>query len=862
MKSSKPYHLLFILFLFIPFASALSQAVPKSLAAKRTTANFKIDGNLDEPAWKEATPATDFIEWRPNFGAPEDPACKTEIYLLYDNTSVYIGGYCHERKKDSISKELAGRDQVGVNDYVGVMFDTYRDNINGVGFYVTPLGEQFDAKYSNSSNNIEDPTWNAVWESNAKIVADGWTFEMRIPYSALRFVSKDDQSWGLNITRNRKKANKQYFWNPVDPKVNGLLNQEGYWTGIEKIKAPVRLSFSPYFSTYLNHYPYHLDGIKDWTSSVNGGMDVKYGVNDAFTVDMTLIPDFGQVQSDNHVLNLSPFEVKYQENRPFFTEGTELFNKGNLFYSRRIGGVPLHFGDVYNEVGPNETVVTDPLESKLINATKFSGRTKEKLGIGVFNAITQPMYASIEDTLTGATRKILSGPLTNYNIMVVDQSLKNNSAISFVNTNVWRSGKDYDANVSAAILNFNNKKNSYNWNGEFSLSQLMMSPKNVNGYMHNVGVAKTGGNWNFQLFEELFDDKYSKNDLGLQFTNNYLDHGLWTAYRWQKPTHWYNRIQVNYNAYFSLLYKKFPGQLIDSKFQLFQTNVNANIQFKNNWWAGMFVGYVTKGHDFYEPRTTGYSFRSPQRIQFNPWIQTNQTKKYYLSFNYFIGIRSLFNSPNPDITIQQSYRFSDKFSISHKLDYNPTRNDAGFYEQYYETDPSGNQVLKDIIFSRRDRKTVDNTVGFKYSLNNRSGITLRIRHYWSKVDIKQLYDLQKDGSLLPTKYNTIQVPINNENLNLLNVDAVYTWEFAPGSFINIVWKENTQLSDVLIQYGYLKNFNNTIAGPQNNNLSLKIIYYLDYLKFKNWKKKTAFFGQKKKADYSFNRQGRIDPLSF
>ena len=281
-----------------------------------------------------------------------------------------LGGYCHERSKDSVSKELVGRDVIGVNDYVGVIFDTYRDRINGFGFYVTPLGEQFDAKYS--TTNGEDGSWSAVWDSESKIVSDGWTFEMRIPYSAIRFVSRENQTWGLNITRNRKKTGRQFMWNPVDPKVNGFMNQSGDWTGIEKIDAPLRLSFSPYFSAYVNHYPAEGKEAKDVTTSINGGMDVKYGISDAFTLDMTLIPDFGQVRSDNLVLNVSPFEVRYQENRPFFTEGTELFNKGNLFYSRRIGGTPIHSGNIYNSLGPGEQVIKNPSKSKLINATKIS----------------------------------------------------------------------------------------------------------------------------------------------------------------------------------------------------------------------------------------------------------------------------------------------------------------------------------------------------------------------------------------------------------------------------------------------------------------------------------------------------------
>src|SRR6185295_13570210 len=139
---------------------------------------------------------------------------------------------------------------------------------------------------------------------------------------------------------------------------------------------------------YANHYPVNQTGHKNWTGQVNGGMDVKYGINQAFTLDMTLIPDFGQVQSDNRVLNLTPFEVKYNENRPFFTEGTELFSKGNLFYPRRIGIDPVLLHSASGYMTPDETIIKNPSESKLINATKISGRTGKGLGIAVLNAIT------------------------------------------------------------------------------------------------------------------------------------------------------------------------------------------------------------------------------------------------------------------------------------------------------------------------------------------------------------------------------------------------------------------------------------------------------------------------------------------
>ncbi|GEO10822.1 hypothetical protein SAE01_33180 [Segetibacter aerophilus] len=790
--------------------------------------SIKIDGVLDELAWKEVKSATNFIEQRPNAGKREDSSSRTTMYLLYDNTSVYFAGYCYEKTKDSISKELIGRDKVGINDFAGVILDTYNDKINALGFFVTPYGEQFDIKYS---TNNEDISWSAVWESRVKINSDGWSFEVRIPYSALRFVSKETQSWGLNFVRRRNKTGQQFTWNSIDPKVNGFINQEGQWRDIGKIEAPIRLSLSPYFSSYINHYK--LDS-KPWNTSINGGMDVKYGITESFTLDMTLVPDFGQVRSDNQVLNLSPFEVKYNENRPFFTEGTELFSKGDLFYSRRIGGVPLHFGDAYNNLGAGEKVTRNAQEAKLVNATKISGRTSKGLGIGFFNAITNPTYAKIENSL-GQTREIETNPLTNYNILVLDQTLKNNSSVSFINTNVLRNGSDYDANVSAALFNFNNKKNTYNWTGKFAVSHLTNPSSNgITGYSHNLGFGKTGGRWNYQLIQEIADKKYDINDMGILNTRNYVDHYLWTGYRWIEPKNWYKRVQINFNAYQSSLFQPFANQKIGSNFQSFRTNVNANSQLKNLWWVGLFVGYVAEGNDFYEPRETGYSFKSPQRVQFAGWFETNEAKKYYASVNYFVGIRKLFNSPNHELTLLHRYRFSDKFSLTQSLLYNPATNDAGFSQKLFETNASGTNVLKSIIFSRRDVKTIENVVEAKYNFNNKSGVTFRARHYWSKVEQRQLYDLNTDGSLSPARETNIA--LRPQNFNIFNIDAIYTLQFAPGSFINIVWKDQGILSNQAIDYSYFKNFDRTISEPHNNNLSIKVIYYLDYLNLKKLKK--------------------------
>lgn len=837
------FRYLLALLLGLSSLAALAQT-PRQLAAKRTTASFKIDGELSEAAWKTATPATGFIEQRPTPGKPENAGSGTEVYILYSNTSIYIGGFCHERTRDSVSRELVGRDVVGVNDFVGVIFDTYNDKINAFGFYVTPYGEQFDAKYSNT--NGEDGSWSAVWNSAAKIHNDGWSFEMEIPYSALRFVSKPDQTWGLNIIRRRNKTGQQLFWNAVDPQKNGFINQEGEWTGIEKIDPPLRLSLSPYLGVYANHYPQTDPKKKDWNTSVTGGMDVKWGVSDAFTLDMTLIPDFGQVRSDNAILNLSPFEVRYQEQRPFFTEGTELFNKGNLFYSRRIGlDPPLHMNAADDRAAElHGEVIDNPAQAKLINATKFSGRTRKGLGIGVFNAVQRTMYATVADSTGKYREKVRTGPLTNYNVLVFDQTMKNNSSVSFINTNVLRDGPDPDANVSAFLFDVNNKKNTYNWNGNISLSNIYTPGKTSTGYAHSLGFGKTGGRFNFNLGEELYDDKYDKTDLGFMNNNNYFDHYMWMGYKWTKPTGAFNNLYLNFNQGYSTRFRP-------AAYQQYWVNVNGNGQLRNLWFVSMYVGWNADGHDYYEPRliyseqeryskTGAPYFLAQSKLMTNVSVETNNAKKYKANVNFGVDFNKQFGGHRFDVSLYQRYRFSDKLSMDLNVYYNPWIDNAGFYG-FYAPSAGGYtggyaSDYTDVLFSRRNRNTIENTFSVKYSFSNKSFINIRARHYWSDVEVKEFYDLQPDGSLRPTRHS--DVPHENQNFNIVNVDAQYTLQFAPGSFLNIVWKNqglDVYDPDYISKYG--KNLVRTLDAPASNNFSVKVIWYLDYLNVRKWRRK-------------------------
>ena len=819
---------IFVLTLLTIYTSiAACQSLPRSLPAKRTTLPIEIDGVLDDAAWKDAPAALGYTEFRPTPFKKEDSALRTEAYILYNDQGIYVSGYCHERTKDSIAAELSGRDGFGTNDYIGVIFDTYNDKINGFEYFVTPYGEQWDAKMSpNPNGNSEDFSWNAVWKSAAIIHNDGWSFEMFIPFSAIRFSKKTVQDWGMNITRRRRKTEQQFTWNPVDVNVNGFLTQEGHWTGLENIKPPIRLQFYPYVSYYVNHYPFEKQGIneKDWSSSFNGGLDLKYGINQAITLDMTLIPDFGQVQSDNQILNLTPFEVKFNENRPFFTEGTELFNKGNFFYSRRVGGTPLHFHEVGNMMNANERIIKNPTETKLLNATKISGRLQSGLGIGFFNAIANTQYATVGDG-TGKERQIETSPLTNYNIIVLDQSLKHNSSVTLVNTSVIRNGKDYDANVTAGLFSLYDKSNTWNVGGKVATSNLFysMPSKIVTGYGHQLYLGKASGRFNFNLQQELANEKFTSNDLGY-FTNaNYLNHYLYAGYRWTKPSNWYNNVYLNFNASYSRM-------LQPSHYQNANINANVNGQLKNLWHPGISFGYEPENYNFYEPRVAGRVFKGWSDWFVNGWLQTNGAKKYWFYAQFLYVDRSMFDSKKYMLYFEETFRFNPKLSIGNSISLEPQNDNTGFAEI--------DSLTNDIIFGRRDIRTVENTINVKYSIRKKMVFTAKLRHYWSQVLYNELFTLMQDGSLQKTNY----VGNVNQNYNDFFINALFTWEFAPGSFINIAWKNNAQDFFTRPLGGtsgdnYFQNFDHTVSVPQNNNFSVKVIYFLDYLQIKNRKKK-------------------------
>jgi hypothetical protein len=801
--------------LFIILASKGFAIGPKSVGAYRVTTSPKIDGILNEEIWKNAEPATDFIQISPNPGI--NSAKRTEVRIVYDDAAIYIGAIMFDEKPDSILRELTTRDNEANADLFGLIVDTYNDDQNGYGFFVSAAGVQIDARYSSGGN--QDFYWDAVWYSQTKINEQGWVAEFRIPYSALRFPKTDKQNWGINFIRKIRRTREESFWNEVKPQVSGLVNQFGDVTGIENIKSPLRLSITPYVSAYLENYPYNQTGKSNNSYSFNGGMDIKYGINESFTLDMTLVPDFGQVQSDNQVLNLSPFEVQFNENRQFFTEGTELFNRAGLFYSRRIGGQPLNYYNAYNQLNEGEFVKENPASSQLINATKVSGRTKKNLGIGIFNSTSKPMFATISDSL-GNTRKTETGPLSNYNIIVFDQALKNNSYISLINTNVTRNGSDYDANVTGTEFRFTNKKNKYAINGDASLSQLYYSDSTpVLGYKYFVQAGKISGKWQFASNIIVKSDKYDINDLGILFQNNTLETYSSVSYNIFEPVWKINSLYTNVGFGYSKLYK--PSKLWN--FNIFG---EIYVNFKNFLsMGGGFNLEPIKTYDHWEPRITGRYYEYPKDYLGYYWFSTDYRKKFALDARVRYRYFEENNRYNIAFGFSPRYRVNNKLSFVYDFDRDYINDDIGFV--YYDADADK------INFGRRNLLTVQNTLNVNYTFNNKMALTFRSRHYWSKAEYQQYYTLSDLGKL----FDDPQYEGNsNVNFNAFNIDLVYRWRFSPGSEVSFVWKNSIYTRGQEIIQHYSENAEQMFSSQQTNSFSIKLLYYLDYSMVKKKKK--------------------------
>jgi len=815
----------FLIVLFLLCYSLSNAQDKKILNIERTPNPPKIDGILDENIWQNADEAKDFIQFKPAIGTVEKEHQKTIVKVTYDDNAIYFGAYLYDKPED-IVRQFTNRDNFGQTDFFGIVLNPNNDAQNDTEFFIFTSGTQADALANPSIG--EDFGWNAVWESTVNIVDDGWVVEVKIPYSALRFSNDNVQTWGVQFHRHFRTTREQYTWNPIDPTKGNIGLYHGEIHGITKIEPPTRLSFYPFASGLVKT----LDG--ETHDDFSFGMDVKYGISENFTLDATLIPDFSQVGFDNVQLNLSPFEQHFSEQRQFFTEGIDLFTKGNLFYSRRIGGRPSKYYDIEDEISDEEEITDNPDEAKTINAVKVSGRTKKGLGFGFFNAITEKTEAIVKNLTTEEARKVLTEPLTNYNIMVLDQQFNKNSSATVINTSVTRNGHFRDANVFGAGFDIVDKKNKFGYEGSAIFSSVNLEDGTKNGFTTNLEFEKVSGKYRYGIEHNLADRNFDKNDFGIQRRNNYNNIEIDASYQIFEPTKKLNNFRINTWFNYRRLYK--PSEYTGKNLGVRVFGVT-----KKQFAFGGRINYeIGKQHDYYEPRDRENNrfFTYENEVVSSVFISSDYNKKFALDAN--IGAIKYFeedkNFHGHFYGISPRFKLSEKFIFQYSFEVEKFINNQGYVTTL-------NDGEGDIIFGQRDRKVLENSISGSYNFNSFHSLTLTFRNYWSIVSYEEdLYKLEENGTLSSTDgYNIQDTLINNpdqdfdpnQNFDIWNLDFKYSWEFAPGSQLTALYRNQLFNFTEASRDSYAESLSDLFKEPMEHVFSLRLSYYIDYNNVKN-----------------------------
>ena len=796
----------------------------------------KIDGVLNDSAWIAAETATDFVQYNPEMNVLAKAYQKTEVKLAYDDNAIYISAYLHDRL-DNILKVFSPRDDFGQADYFGVTFNPNNDAQNNIKFYVLSSGTQVDiiggsnGRRGGGPGPRGDRGWNAVWDSAVKFVEDGWIIEMKIPYAALRFANQKDPIWGIQFYRKFRKEGLDYSWNPIDRAVGNEGIYDGLLKGLNNISPPTRLMFYPFTS-----FTAVSESGETPVNNVGFGMDLKYGITESFTLDATLVPDFSQAAFDDIELNLGPFEQRFDEQRQFFKEGINLFSKGDLFYSRRVGNSPTERNAVYDELIETdevmEEVVDNPNSVKMLNAIKISGRNKKGLGIGIFNAITEKTEARIKKTSfvfnnndekidsTITYRNRITESFANYSIIVLDQQFNQNSSVSVINTNVTREGSYRDANATALLMSLTDKTNTYNFSGEGKISAINEMSNTEMGFDAGFRLRKISGMFQYGLEGNIRDDSYNVNDMGFSTRNNFKNLEANFRYQTFEPKGILNSFNIRLESQLNWRYNNndYTGNNIEVSINARTTSLM--------YIGGNIEASLGEQKDYFEPRDQEnnrfYTFKN--FVGGRTYFYTNSNKAFSSSgnFSYATIIDQNFDFEEYRLRFGPEFRFNDKFTLEYDIEYQRKFGSRGFVTKLDNND---------IIFSERNQKTVENSISGIYNFNSLNALRLSFRNYWSTAtNNENLYLLELDGSQsLDDNYTITGLGLDpNRNFNIWNFDLSYEWQFAPGSQLIALYRNQLFNSTSKSEDSFGDSLNDLFDENIQHTFSIKMVYFLDY----------------------------------
>jgi hypothetical protein len=854
----------------------------KRLQIHRISNKIDIDGKLDEDAWK-LPGTTKFFQQNPNQGEPASE--KTEVWMVYDDNAVYIAAKLYDSHPDSILNNLSRRDYSTVADAFQVYLDPFHDKRTGFYFGITASGVLKDGTLENDSWN--DSSWDGVWEGKSVMTDYGWALEMRIPFSQLRFVQQTDYIWGVNFARYicRKEETSCLVYTPRNQ--SGFVSRFPELEGLSKINPPQRFSILPYVTgkaEYLQHSPGNPfnDGSK-YTPGL--GIDFKYGIGTNLTLDATINPDFGQVEVDPAVVNLSDNETSYSENRPFFIEGMDIFSFGNggasrgsyfgfsspnLFYSRRIGRAPQ--GSL-----PNYDYSDYPTGTHILGAGKITGRIFDDWKFGTVQALTKREYSDIQ--LNGNKSEVEIEPLTYYGIARAQKDF--NSGMQglglittythrFFNDERLRSQINSDAFVSGVDgWTFLDKNKEYVITGWFVLSNVYgnkeritqlqqssmhyfqrpdgsikvdSSATSMTGYAGRLFLNKQSGTWWINASFGVISPRYNTNDLGIFYRGNLINWHLQYVKTWNTPTDLYRNMGIGNCVYQSYDY--------DGNRTTFGNYLWSYITFSNYYEIDASFDYEAESINNRKTRG-GPQTLEPLSRNWNISATSNTNKPVSASI-YYNSTSSAGQYDN--IGVSLNLQPSTNLSIQVGPSLSKTKEPAQWVGAY--NDPAANQTYgKRYVFAKLEQTEVSANIRFDLVLSPTLSFQVYIQPLISTGNYTEMKMLAKSRSYEFTKYGENGSTINkktssdgtvsyeldsdgsgtspvyrvgNPDFNVVSLrgNAVLRWEYMPGSTLYFVWTQSRYSYDQNGEFEFNRSFSNLSNIRPDNVFMVKLTYWL------------------------------------
>jgi hypothetical protein len=779
--------------------------------ALRAAAPPVIDGKGDDQVWSSTPVISAFKQWRPTEG--KAPRYKTEAKIAYDASNLYVFVRAFDPHPDSIKKLLERRDSYTSSDMIWLFLDSYHDRRTGYEFGVNAAGVKTDAAIYNDGN--EDFAWDGVWDVATRVDSLGWAAEYRIPLSQMRYSRDRTHIFGIIIDRYNYRYQERESWPLLRQSKPGFVSQFGSLHGLDDLETPRRLEAVPY--VVAKSASQIVSNAYSQQQSVSVGGDVKYRIASNLTVDATINPDFGQVEADPAVLNLSAYESFFDERRPFFVAGRGLFSVDvncsavdcsgeNLFYSRRIGRTP-QLGGIYGDTVPL-------LPTTIIGAAKMIGRLPAGLTAGLLNAVTQ-REANPGDTTYD--------PATNFAVLRATQDFrKGNSTIGAIVTGVNRALDQWSSpylasNAYAAAFDFRHRlfKNRYQVSGSFDKSRVQGSPQTMlalqrNG-VHNfqrpdadlpldpdrtvltgdaeeLKFGKIGGqHFSFESAYMRRSPGFEVNDIGFLRRADQQSWATWWGLFDRKPKLFYNQVQLNQNWW---QYWTTDGLPLEAAY-----NTNTHISLKNQYGLhfGGTIGQLGKVYDDRAARG-GPAVRQNRYIA--PWAFINGDDRRslvpFLSVNYFRGDEGRSSSWN--VSPELNYKVLGQFSSSLSLNWSHNIKDNQFYGRF--ADATGGQHY---TFARLDQHTTSVTARLNYTFTPDISLQTYLQPFVSKGTYSKVRQLSSTPRA--DEYDDRYAPYDNPdvtsdpggfNFKQLQSNVVFRWEYKPGSTLFAVWNSGRQ----------------------------------------------------------------------